>query len=91
METPKTLHFKVVGDHLMHCGGCANAVEFGLRQLEGVSDVTADHERQTIEMRADLQASNLAVIREQIDFLGYQVEEIGSAGEGSAPASNAPA
>jgi len=63
---------KVTG---MTCGGCENAVKRTLGKLEGVSDVTASHVAQEVNVTFDPSKVGLAVIREKIEKLGYRVAE----------------
>lgn len=42
--------FAVAG---IHCEGCESAIETGLRRVEGVRQVKADHRAQTITVRYD--------------------------------------
>lgn len=70
----KTL--KVVGDRKMHCGGCESSVKFALQQLPGVQGVEASHKTQLINLTLEAEASDLAQIRQELDWLGYQVAEV---------------
>lgn len=42
------VHFTVVGEEKMHCGGCESRVRFALSRLPGVQDVQADSKTQRI-------------------------------------------
>lgn len=72
LET-KTL--KVVGKQMMHCGGCENTVEFALKQLPGIQKVKASHKTQLIDLTFDAEALNLERVRQELDWIGYQVAE----------------
>ncbi|HEX6384953.1 MAG TPA: heavy-metal-associated domain-containing protein [Anaerolineae bacterium] len=77
MANIETTKMKVVGPRIMHCGGCANTVEFVLRELEGVHRVDANHRTQQIELAYDPEALDFARVRRELDQLDYQVERIG--------------
>lgn len=77
MSETKTL--KVVGDNTMHCGGCENTVKFALKQLAGVEAVEASHKTQQIELTFDPQLLKLDRVSQELDWIGYQVEEVGYA------------
>lgn len=75
----KTL--KVIGDNTMHCGGCENTVKFALKQLKGVEAVDASHKTQQIELTFDPQVLTLGRISQELDWIGYRVEEVDLAGD----------
>jgi copper chaperone len=57
----------------MSCGGCEDNVETELSELDGVSGVEADHERDTVELTADETVSDddlAAAVRDA----GYELE-----------------
>lgn len=68
------MKLKVVGDHTMHCSGCENTVKFTLSRLPGVREVKADHRSQLIEIELDPDEADLEKAREELDWIGYQVE-----------------
>jgi copper chaperone len=70
----KTL--KVVGERKMHCSGCESSVKFALQELSGVQGVEASHKTQLINLTLEAEASDLAQIRQELDWLGYQVAEV---------------
>lgn len=61
--------FTVTG---MSCGGCEENVEDSVGSLDGVSDVEADNESDTVEVEAGGVAA--ADIRAAIEDAGYDVE-----------------
>lgn len=60
--------FTVTG---IHCDGCEANIETGLRRLDGVGDVKADHQEQTIWVRFDEQRLDEQRLAEQLDRIGY--------------------
>jgi copper chaperone CopZ len=58
----------------MTCGGCENAVTFTLRQLQGVREVTASHQANTVDVTFDEATVTPTVIRTAIESLGYNVQ-----------------
>ncbi len=56
----------------MHCGGCANAVSFALRRIDGVVRVDADHHTDTVRLRFDPERVNEDQIRERIRSAGFE-------------------
>lgn len=70
------LHLQVVGDQTIHCGGCENAIQFVLCNLAGVQTVGANHRTQTIDVVYDDEKTNRTQIEEELEGLGYQVQEV---------------
>ncbi len=68
MTARKTLH--VAG---MTCGGCENAVKRVLKQLDGVTDVTASHVAGTVDVTYDADKVQPAAFTPKIEALGYRV------------------
>lgn len=56
----------------MACNGCEQNVETALASLEGVNRVTADHERDTVEIVAEEDLDEDAV-RDAVEQAGYDV------------------
>ncbi len=61
----------------MTCGGCENAVMRAVRQLPGVSSVTASRQQEHVEVDYDPSQVDLAAIGQKITKLGYQVADQG--------------
>lgn len=78
MEVLETTRLKVIGSRTMHCGGCANTVEFVLRELSGVQQVDANHKTQEIALTYDPERVDLEQVRHELRQLDYQVEQIHS-------------
>jgi len=57
----------------MTCGGCENAVKRTLERLDGVEEVSASHDTGLVGVRFDQDKVTPAVLREQIEGLGYSV------------------
>lgn len=74
MTEENTIHFRVVGEPNMQCGGCERTVEFVLSELAGVRSVTADHTTQRITLTIDEDISQAA--REALASVGYQVDVV---------------
>ena len=72
MAKLETFRLKVVGKQTIHCGGCENAIRMSLSQLPGVKWARADHKTQLVEVSADAMQTNLQIIRERLDWMGYQ-------------------
>ena len=77
MSETKTL--KITGDNTMHCGGCEKTVKFALKKLDGVENVEASHKTQQIKLTFDPQTLTLDQVHKELDWIGYQVEEIDDA------------
>jgi copper chaperone len=60
------MHFEI--DNLK-CGGCEKTILKGLNALDGVTDVSVDHELQMVSMHADL--AMRATILEKLQDMGY--------------------
>ena len=74
---------KVIGDNTMHCGGCENTIKFALMQVSGIEKVEASHKTQQIEVTFDPQLLTLDRVRQELDWNGYQVEEVDGADDKS--------
>ena len=74
MAKLETFRLKVIGEQTIHCGGCENAIQMSLSQLPGVKRVKADHKTQLVEVSADVEQTGLEVIRERLDWMGYEAE-----------------
>lgn len=70
----KTL--KVIGEQTMHCGGCENTIKFALKRLPSVQEVEASHKTQLIHLTFDPHALDLERVRQELDWIGYQVAEV---------------
>ncbi len=57
----------------MTCGGCENAVKRVLKQVNGVSDVTASHASGTVDVTYDPEKATPEVFKQKIEGIGYQV------------------
>ncbi len=68
-----TLNLKVVGSHKMHCAGCERSVTFGLARFPGVSKVSADWTKQTIQIELGSEDVDPEKIKAELDWLGYEV------------------
>jgi copper chaperone CopZ len=71
-----TKQLKIVGEHTMHCIGCEMALTFLLSQAPSVHQVTASQRTQEILLVLAAQQANMAQIYQQLDWLGYAVEEV---------------
>ena len=73
MSTKQT--WTVEGEHTMHCGGCAQTINFTLSQIPGVQRVKADHQSQQVEVETnDPEAADRIVA--ELNNLGYEVQEV---------------
>lgn len=55
----------------IHCDGCEANIETGLRRLDGVRDVKADHREQTIWVRFDAGRIDGQSLAAQLERIGY--------------------
>lgn len=76
MPETDVMKLRVVGGHSMHCSGCERSVEFILSSLAGVREVKADHRTQLIQIAIEPGAVHLAKAREELEWLGHQVEPV---------------
>ncbi len=73
MSTKQT--WIVEGEHPMHCGGCAQTINYTLSQVPGVQKVKADQHTQLVEVEtSDPEASDRIVA--ELNNLGYEVREV---------------
>jgi copper chaperone CopZ len=72
----QTTTLKVTGQQTMHCGGCESTVKFALQQLTGVQQVDASHKTQLISLTFDSETLDMGRIRQELDWIGYQVAEV---------------
>lgn len=59
--------------HGMVCGGCENAVERALQQIEGVEQAKANHSEERVWVLFDSNKTSPAVLAEAITSAGYEV------------------
>ena len=71
MFWPKKVLLGVKG---MSCGHCEKTVEDGLSEIEGVSGVKANHERDQVTVRYRGECPSVDDIREKVADLGYVAE-----------------
>lgn len=65
----KTVLLKIEG---MKCDSCENRIVYALQQIKGISNITANHQKGTVEVTIDKTIdSNL--IKEKISNLGFTV------------------
>ncbi|MFQ5614467.1 MAG: heavy-metal-associated domain-containing protein [Anaerolineae bacterium] len=74
--TLETKTLKVIGERTIHCGGCEHTVKFALKQLPTVRQVEASHRTQLINLTFEPEALDLARVRRELEWIGYQVAEI---------------
>ncbi len=67
----KEITIKVNG---MVCGGCENRVKNAVSNIEGVEEVTANHELGVVTVKANENVSEEA-IKNKIDDIGFEVVE----------------
>ena len=58
----------------MVCGGCEKRVENALMNMDGVIDVTADHNTGKVVIKTDKEIE-MSEIKEKIEDLDFEVEE----------------
>ena len=56
----------------MMCGGCENRVKNAIKNIEGVENVTADHNTGKVIVISDDEVSE-EIIKEALEDIGYEV------------------
>ena len=56
----------------MVCGGCENRVQNALKNIDGVENVVADHEKGIVTVTAKEEVS-VDVMKERIEDIGFEV------------------
>ena len=56
----------------MMCGGCENRVKNAIKNIEGVENVTADHNTGKVTVISDNEVSE-EIIKEALEDIGYEV------------------
>ena len=56
----------------MMCGGCENRVKNAIKNIEGVKNVTADHNTGKVIVISDNEVSE-EIIKEALEDIGYKV------------------
>ena len=56
----------------MMCGGCENRVKNAIKNIEGVENVTADHNTGKVIVISDNEVSE-EIIKEALEDIGYKV------------------
>lgn len=74
MSEKKNVKLKVIGERTIHCSGCETTVKLTLSRIPGVEQVQADHNSQLIEFVHTPGASDLARVKAELEFVGYEVE-----------------
>ena len=57
----------------MHCDSCSSAITASLEKMDGVSDVTADHEKGFAEVTYRPRKIEVEALKTEIEKLGYTV------------------
>lgn len=58
----------------MHCTGCENRIKNALSEIDGIKEVTADHNNGKVSIKVNSKV-NIDEIKERIDDLGFNVKE----------------
>lgn len=58
----------------MHCEGCERRINNVLSEIDGVNEVIADHNKETVTIKTNSKV-DIDEIKEKIDDLGYEVKE----------------
>ena len=58
----------------MMCGGCENRVKNAIKNIEGVENVTADHNTGKVIIISNNEVSE-KIIKETLEDIGYEVEK----------------
>ena len=56
----------------MMCGGCENRVKNAIKNIEGVKDVTADHNTGKVIVISNNEVSE-EIIKETLEDIGYEI------------------
>jgi len=73
--TTETKTLKIIGEQKMHCSGCERTVKFALKQLPGIRQVEASHKTQLVNLTFDAETLDVERVRQELDWIGYQVAE----------------
>ncbi len=57
----------------MSCTGCERRISSALREVSGVTEVSADHEAGTVTLAVAPEFGGPDVVRQTIEDLGYEV------------------
>lgn len=55
----------------IHCGGCANTIESGLRRMDGIRRVSADAETKVVTLRFDEHRLDADAVAAHLERLGF--------------------
>lgn len=69
----KQVLYRVIGDEKMHCEGCETRVSNALRRLDGVHDVKANANEQSISVSFNTDEVSPEQLESRLDQLGYKV------------------
>lgn len=72
----KDLTLRVKGERTIHCSSCEQTIERTLTRLAGVKRVKANHRTQNVELTLDTDAIELGKVKQELDWIGYQVVEV---------------
>ncbi|MGQ0575484.1 MAG: heavy-metal-associated domain-containing protein [Pseudonocardia sp.] len=59
----------------MTCSGCEQRIGTALRRVDGVREVTADHNTGEVAVRFDPQTTGPVAVRERIILAGYTIRD----------------
>lgn len=68
----RTEHIEVES---IHCSSCEKAIGAGLRELDGIEQVTSDHRTRIVDVTFDPQVTDLAAIRTRLADIGFPPAE----------------
>lgn len=71
MNFMKEIILKVEG---MVCNGCENRVQNALKNIDGVTNVRANHTTNTVTIMADATVSEI-ILKEKIQDIGFEIIE----------------
>ncbi|MGQ0545661.1 MAG: heavy-metal-associated domain-containing protein [Betaproteobacteria bacterium] len=67
-----TVHFEVVGEEKIHCGGCESRIATALGCVPGVAAVRANAETQRVSVTLDPARTSADEMRARLEKLGYR-------------------
>jgi copper chaperone CopZ len=75
----ENIALKIVGEHTMHCGGCARTVIMVLKSVPGVLTVNADHRTQLVDVALNPAEAHTNALKDRLGQLGYEAVSVESA------------
>jgi copper chaperone CopZ len=70
------IDFMVVGDRKIHCVSCETMINFSLKRVPGIEQVTPDAKTQRVAVNFDRARISTEQVQDKLKEIGFDVEKI---------------